>query len=85
MVLQQAFDSSFGIAVRVESFGKDLTSISLRGKGIIYAVREDYPHFKILQIKLSPDNPETELWLIKDPTRDSEPSSPAPEPRKLEW
>lgn len=64
-VLQAAADSAFGFAIEIETFGSDINSPSLRGKGILYQVRYDFPHLRTLQIRVDPDNPNLGLWIVK--------------------
>lgn len=89
--LQAASDSTFGVVVEIDAFGRDINSLSLRAKGILYQVRQDYPYLKKLQVRVSPDRPDHELWLLKrDEDEDSELApkpapTPRPKPRAEDW
>lgn len=78
--LQAAADSPFGYAIVVDPFGHDIPSVSLRGKGILYQVRHDFPHLRALQVRFDPDNPNTGLWIVKLPKE-----SPKPDAGELQW
>lgn len=87
--LQMAADSPFGFVFRANCLAEgDRQSITTRLKGVLYIVRQQVanPDFMRLQIKHSPDAPETDLWLIKMPEREPSttpaPSTPA---RVVDW
>lgn len=56
-LLYDALASEYGIAVTCKSADR------LRAK--LYPLRKTDPDLLILSFVLSPDNPETELWIIK--------------------
>lgn len=66
--LRAACDSPLGIIIRVE-VPPGITSVTpaLRAKQVLYRFRDELKdvEFKSIQIRFSPDNPDTELWLVK--------------------
>lgn len=73
--LDRCVESAFGIVVRVEEAGAELTvTPALRAKQVLYRMRKELgnPAFENIRIDLSPDDPERELWLLNM----AEPSEP---------
>lgn len=70
-ILYQALEAPLGIGLIVRTG----TESSLRGKAILYRFRREIgdPALMCLQIRLSPDDPEHELWIIRG-------AGPQPEP-----
>lgn len=69
-VLKSASESELGIVVRVESPpDRSTSSPALRAKQTLYNLRKSLsdPSFDRLQIRLSPDDPNNELWVINQP------------------
>lgn len=65
--LKSAAESPFGVVLRVESPpDRSTSSPALRAKQSLYALRKTLadPIFDRLQIRLSPDDPDKELWII---------------------
>jgi len=58
-VLYAALAAEVGLVVKVES--------TLRAKAVLYALRKRLgdPALDVLQVRLSPDDPDHELWLVK--------------------
>lgn len=63
-ILNEAISRETGIVVRVESPG-GMTTPVLRAKQVLYRFKSENTDFKNLQIRISPDDPDHELWLIK--------------------
>ena len=63
-MLYQALESENGIRVTVESPGL-MVAPSLRAKQVLYRFKSENREFDCLQIRLSPDDPDRELWIIK--------------------
>lgn len=63
-ILNEAISRETGIVVRVESPGGMVTPV-LRAKQVLYRFKSENTDFKNLQIRISPDDPDHELWLIK--------------------
>jgi hypothetical protein len=61
-ILRSASQASTGLIVRVIGSPNP----ALRAKAILYRFRKELndPTLDGIQIRLSPDNPETELWLL---------------------
>lgn len=64
-ILREAISSEFGITVDITVLSEDVVTPSLRAKQILYRFKKENPDFDAIQIKLSPTNPDLELWLIK--------------------
>lgn len=65
-ILNEALASDYGITVECQSIG-DLPTPSLRAKQILYRFMSDNSDFANFQIRFSPDDPDNELWIIKNP------------------
>jgi ClpP class serine protease len=63
-ILREAISRETGMVIRVESPGGMVTPV-LRAKQVLYRFKSENTDFKNLQIRISPDNPDHELWLIK--------------------
>lgn len=62
-----AADTEVGMIFRVEQAPTvEMVTPSLRAKQMLYRFRKDFgdPRFVAIQIRLSPDDPDNELWLI---------------------
>lgn len=69
-ILDACVASEHGIIVKIERReNEDVNTPSLRAKQILYRFRKDSgnPEYLNIQIRLSPDIPDTELWLLKTP------------------
>lgn len=69
-ILDACVQSEHGIIVKVERREtEDVNTPALRAKNILYRFRKDNgnPDYLNIQIRLSPDDPDTELWLLKTP------------------
>ena len=66
-VLRAAARSEFGIRVRVIALRDDIMTPALRARQVLYRFRNELgaEEFKDLQIRLSPDDPEHRLWIIR--------------------
>ena len=87
-LLQECLDQPHGLTVEVEALGP-MPAPALRAKQILYRFKAENADFADIQILLSPDNPNNELWLLKNgiPKRDPEfqkPQDPEPEPIEIE-
>lgn len=87
-ILREAVSRETGIVVRVESPGGMSTPV-LRAKQVLYRFKSENTDFKDLQIRVSPDDPDRELWLIKtEPGQilkpDFDEATPLDEPFNLE-
>lgn len=56
-ILYEALASEFGLIIECDQ------PLSLRGK--LYAERRADPALSVLSFVLSPDNPDSELWIVK--------------------
>lgn len=76
-VLYAAVAAEVGIVVRTES--------ALRAKAILYRFRQEIgdPILSSIQIRLSPDDPDHELWLIKLGAKSPEPQTLIPSKMEL--
>jgi hypothetical protein len=63
-MLYEALNSPDGIRVSIESPGL-MIAPTLRAKQVLYRFKRENREFDCLQIRLSPDNPDKELWIIK--------------------
>lgn len=66
--LRAACDAEHGVILRVEvPPGITAVTPALRAKQVLYRFRSELndAEFKQIQIRLSPDKPDTELWLVK--------------------
>ncbi len=63
--LSEALSSDFGIKVRVIIPGHSMVTPSIRARQIFYRIRAEYPDFKPIQIRISPDDPDNQIWLLK--------------------
>jgi len=61
-ILQAAVTSAFGLRLRVSN--------PVRARQALYRFRKEFgdPSFEDLMLKVSPDDPEGELWLLNKPT-----------------
>ena len=69
-ILNACVASDHGIIIKIETRGEtDVNTPALRAKQTLYRFRKESgnPEYKNIQIRLSPDNPDTELWLLKQP------------------
>lgn len=64
-ILNEALASDFGIKVETLPANEFVIAPALRAKQILYRYKKDNPDFDIIQIRLSPVNPDRELWLLK--------------------
>lgn len=67
-ILRAAMREEYGLVVRVTaatSTGEPLPSPALRGRAVLYHYRrEGGPEMADIQIRLSPTDPDNELWII---------------------
>jgi len=65
--LYTALESPVGIIIRTYHQAETLTTPSFRAKQILYRFRKELGDVELLkiQIRFSPTEPDTELWLIK--------------------
>jgi hypothetical protein len=80
--LTTAADAEVGIIFRVEQAPTvEMVTPSLRAKQMLYRFRKEFgdPRFANIQIRLSPDNPDDELWLINTRAITHEAATPATE------
>lgn len=61
-ILNEALKTDYGIAVSVHA--PNMTTPSLRAKQVLYRFKNENSDFANLQIRLSPDDPDNELWII---------------------
>jgi len=69
-ILDACIASQHGIIVKIEKReSDDVNTPALRAKQILYRFRKENgnPEYLNIQIRLSPDDPDTELWLLKTP------------------
>lgn len=67
-ILTEAASSRFGLIVRIQTIGgSDVVTPALRARQLFYRIRREIggPETKDIQIRLSPTDPDNELWLIK--------------------
>ena len=71
-ILRAALAEELFLVVRVHS-GPDVVTPALRARQILYRFRNEFPDpaFRELQIRLSPQNPDTELWVGRFKTPDA--------------
>ena len=63
-ILRAAAQAEYGIIVRI-IMTATIVAPTLRAKQVLYAYRRNLgPDFKAIQIRLSPRDPDHELWLI---------------------
>jgi len=64
-ILNAAIQAEVGITVRIDvPQDSTMTTPSLRAKQVLYRFSKEDADFKDLQIRLSPDDPDKELWII---------------------
>lgn len=63
-ILAEAACVSIGIVVHVETIGDVLTPV-LRAKQVLYRFKSEDSDFANIHIRISPDDPDTHLWLIR--------------------
>jgi hypothetical protein len=67
-ILEAAASSATGIRCRILTpVGIDSVTPTLRAKQVLYRFRRELgdPRYAQIQIRLSPDDPDNELWLIR--------------------
>lgn len=62
VILAEALGAEVGIVVEVAAPG--MVAPALRAKQTLYRFKNENSDFRNIQIRLSPENPDTELWLI---------------------
>ena len=68
-ILDACVESQYGVIIAIETdSSRDVNTPALRAKQILYRFRQEYsnPLYEAIQIRLSPNNPDNELWLIKN-------------------
>ena len=67
--LRAAAEAEVGVVIRAEQppSSERMIAVALRAKQVLYRFRKEFgeARFLALQIRLSPDDPDNELWLIK--------------------
>ena len=64
-ILHDAKASTVGLIVRIETDpSRDSVTPALRARQMMYRFRAGDPELQTLNIRLSPDSPDTELWII---------------------
>lgn len=63
-ILLEALSSDFGIVIEIEPL-EAIIAPALRAKQVLYRFKQEDIDFSNIQIRLSPDDPDRELWLVK--------------------
>ena len=64
VILAEALTSEVGIVVEVQAPG--MVAPALRAKQVLYRYKSENSDYRNIQIRLSPDNPDSELWLVNN-------------------
>lgn len=66
-ILSEALNSPFGLVIEIQTPPSNPPTVAptLRAKQILYRFKNENSDFSGIQIRLSPDDPDRELWLIK--------------------
>jgi len=64
VILAEALTSEVGIVVEVSAPG--MVAPALRAKQTLYRFKNENRDFRNIQIRLSPEFPDTELWLLNN-------------------
>lgn len=64
-ILRAAIESETGIIVKIAS-PVPVIAMALRAKQTLYRFKQENSDFAQIQIILSPDDPDNELWLINN-------------------
>lgn len=68
MALDACVNSEHGVIIRIETNrANEINTPALRAKQVIYRFRQEFgnPEYTNIQVRLSPTDPDNELWLIK--------------------
>lgn len=64
VILAEALGAEVGTIVEV--FAPGMVAPALRAKQTLYRFKNENADFRNIQIRLSPENPDTELWLLNN-------------------
>jgi hypothetical protein len=64
-ILDSAYNSPHGIIVEIQPIGPTVAP-AMKAKQILYRFKKENADYSAIQIKFSPDDPDRELWLIRN-------------------